>query len=118
MSFSDGLLNSVVIEHRSITSNATGEEEEVYTDGATIPASVQDRTPSELAIPDVDGPLVINAVVFTNYRTDIRHLDRLRQVDVTPARTYVVVDPKDPAGRHHHLEVDATRLETVAGAGS
>lgn len=118
MSFADLLTNSVVIEHRSITSNSTGEEEEVYTDGATIPASVQDRTPLQLASPDVDGPLLINAVVFTTYRSDIAHLDRLRQVDVSPEKRYLVLDPKDPAGRHHHLEIDAQRIEVVAGQGS
>lgn len=118
MTFTDFFVNSVVIEHRSISSNSTGEEEEVYTDGATIPASVQDRTPIQLQSPDVDGPLLINAVVFTGYRTDIGHLDRLRQVDVAPERRYLVLDPKDPGGRHHHLEIDAQRIDVVAGQGS
>lgn len=114
MSFEDLLLNRVVIEHRGSDLSTSGEDLESFTDGATIDASVQEQAPSVFAQPDADGPVQITAVIFTAWRTDIAHLDRLRQVDVTPPRTYSVELPRDPAGRHHHLEIDAKRLATVA----
>ena len=65
--------------------NETGEEEETYpqsgwTEG--VAAAVQDKAPSNLALPDVDGPVVINAAIYTEYRTDVGHRDRVRQTDV------------------------------------
>ena len=121
MSFLDRLRNQVVIERRSVTANATGEEVESWSDTATIRASVQDRTPTELIQPDVDGPVIINAVVFTDYPdgTAIRHLDILRQVDIDPPRRYQVIYPKDAAGIKHHWEHQCQRLVGLeAGAAS
>lgn len=109
-SFTEMLVNTVVIEKRSVSFNAVNEEITTYNDGDTIAASVQERTPTEAHLPDSDGPLFIDAVIFTPYRTDIEHLDRLRQTDVSPARVYRVLTPKDPAGRHHHLECEAQRV--------
>lgn len=117
MSFEERLLNRVTLMKRSTTSNETGEVEEHFRpedEIGPLPASVQDRSPAELSQPDIDGPVVINAVIFLSYRTDVDHLDQLRQTDVSPNRVYRVVYPRDPAGLHHHLEVDAqyiARLE-------
>lgn len=104
------LVNSVVVENRSVASNAVNEPIETYTDGATIAASVQDKSARELSIPDIDGPVLLDAIIYTAYRSDIAHLDRLRQVDVVPSRIYRVIAVRDPAGRHHHLEIDCQHM--------
>lgn len=118
MSFADGLLNTVVIEQRMTTTNETNEEIESFNDGATIKASVQDKADRTLSLPDVDGPVIVNAVVYMAYRTDIVHLARIRQTDVSPTRTYRVLVVRDPAGRHHHLEIDCERILTTPEGGS
>jgi head-tail adaptor len=110
MSFDSLLRNSVVVENRTVSTNAVNEPIESFTDGATVPASVQDQAARELSVPDIDGPVLLDAVIFTGYRSDIAHLDRLRQVDVTPARMYRVIAVRDPAGRHHHLEIDCQHM--------
>lgn len=116
MSFLAGLINTCVIEKRSTAPDETGEEVEVFIDGATIPAAVQYRAAQTLAMPDVDGPVLSNAVIFTLYRTDIAHLDRLRQTDVSPVQRFLVIDPQPkgaPSAPRHHLEVQAQRLLTT-----
>jgi len=121
MSLSSMLVNTVTIERRVVASNVTGEEEETYPQSGwteAVAASVQDRNPSTLTAPDVDGPVVINAAVYMGYRTDINHRDRVRQTDVSPERTYLVVQVDDEAGRHHHTKLTCTRLETIGAQGS
>jgi head-tail adaptor len=113
MSFESLLVNSVVLEKRTAEFNASGEEIETFEDGARIDASVQDRAPTLLATPDVDGPVLVDAVILTGFRTDIDRLDILRQVDVDPERRYRVQSPGDPAGRHHHLEIHCQRVATI-----
>lgn len=120
MSLSDMLVNSVVVEQRSIAINTTGEEVESFIDGPTLPASVQERATRQLSLPDIDGPVIVNAVIYTAYQSPdtIKHLDRLRQVDVTPSRRYQVILPADGAGRHHHLEIACQKIEEIDAGGS
>jgi SPP1 family predicted phage head-tail adaptor len=118
MSFATLLTNRVVIEKRTPVPNASGEEIETFDDAGEIAASVQDRSPRQLGAPDVDGPVLVDAVIFTTYRTDIAHLDILRQVDVDPPKRYRVQFPRDPAGRHHHLEIDCEHVALVEAVGS
>jgi head-tail adaptor len=112
MSFDSLLVNTVVVEKRTITTNDTNEELATYTDAGTITASVQDRAPTELTLPDFDGPVIVNAIVFTRYSDGLAvdHLDILRQTDVSPSRRYTVIFPDDPAGRHHHFEMRCQRI--------
>lgn len=122
MSLSSLLVNTVTIERRVVTPNETGEEEVTYPESgwtAGVKASVQDKAPSNLALPDVDGPVVINASIYTEFRTDVDHLDRVRQTDVSPEVTYLVVSRDDEAGRHHHTKLVCSRIETIGtGVGS
>lgn len=112
------LTNTVVVERRTTTPNETGEQEESFTDAGSLSAAVQDRALTQLSLPDVDGPIIVNAVIYTEYQAPdtIRHLDRLRQVDVSPARRYRVINPADAAGRHHHLEIACRFLDEPVGS--
>jgi SPP1 family predicted phage head-tail adaptor len=120
VSFDSLLVNTIVVENRVTSTNAVNEPIETFTDGATVAASVQDRSPKQLQIPDIDGPVLLDAVIYTAYRSDIAHLDRIRQIDVTPERIYRVIAVRDPAGRHHHLELDCQHMvgleEEVVGS--
>jgi hypothetical protein len=66
----------------------------------------------------VDGPVVINAMIYTEYRDDVNHLDRIRRTDVTPNLTYLVIAPEDPAGWLHHRKFTCSRIETIGAPGS
>lgn len=118
----DGLLtNTVVIEKRSTSFSAENEEIETFSDGPTIPASVQDKTHAVLNLPDFDGPVLIDAEIFTTYAdgVDIDGLDVLRQIDGPNPRRYKVIKADDPAGRHNHFQVWCQRiqvLEAVVGS--
>ena len=121
MSFGSLLVNTVVVEKRTVTTNDTNEEIETFTDGPTISASVQDKTHAILNMPDFDGPVLIDAEIFTRYDdgVDIDGLDVLRQTDGPNPRRYQVIKADDPAGRHHHFQVWCRRiqvLEAVVGS--
>lgn len=116
MSLAVLLRNTVVVQRRAVEINATGEEEESWSDLLTVPASVQDASPTEMST-DIDGPVVIDATVYTA-TADIRHRDRLRQTDASPERTYEVIVARDPGGRGHHLEIDCRRIETIPAEAS
>lgn len=117
MSIDPLLINTVTVQKRSVSHNAENEEIELFLDAGSITASVQDRSPTELTLPDVDGPVLVNAVIFTRYSDGlaVEHLDRLRQTDVTPNRLYRVITPSDPAGRHDHWEMACERVLTLDG---
>lgn len=122
MSLAVLLRNTVVIQRRAVEINATGEEEESWSDLLTVPALVQDASPTVTSSPltmDIDGPVLIDATVYTEMIWDIRHGDRLRQTDASPElHTYEVVFARDPGGRGHHLEIDCRRIETIPAEAS
>ena len=73
------------------------------------PALIQERTGREVAMTHQQGPVVITAVTFFPYTTDVTERDRIYRPST--GRTYEVLYVKDAAGWSHHFEVDCQLIE-------
>lgn len=97
--------------HPGVVTAATPVTVEVrtYVDYATVRGLVQERTGQEVQGPQLQGTVVANAVIFLPFGTDVTTQDRVR--NVADGFEYDVLYVKNAAGRSHHLECDARRVE-------
>lgn len=56
------------------------------------------------------GPEIVDTLVFFQFGTAIRELDKFKRIDKLPEQVYQTVAVFDASGRGHHLEVKARRI--------
>ena len=90
--------------------DATVDEAIDWTNAAQVPGLVQERTARWPEGPGA-GPELVNTLIFLEFGTAIRELDKLKRIDADPPQVYQAVFVNQLAyGRTPHIEVQARRI--------
>jgi hypothetical protein len=112
MSFVEALNQTARVYRGTVFVDSLGEERIAWQYVDTVRCRVRLTRPYPLVKLGVQE--LVTAMILTEYLPRLKEEPKARwRFDVDDGRTYLVVYPKDPMGRRHHLENAARVLDEV-----